>query len=105
MKKPILVFLIILNLVLKTLRLEAPTVLLRFFGDSRHGLSPATAGIGVWLNGVGQARMYRTAEQMKGRTRLHRCREGILVNNGTRIEGVLIRIGSRGQDTKCVVIS
>ena len=43
------------------------------------------------------AGMYGTAEQMNGRTRLHRCREGIPVNNGTRIEGELVRIGSRGQ--------
>jgi len=41
-----------------------------------HGLPPITAGIGVWLDGVGQAGMYGTAEQMNGRTRLHRCREG-----------------------------
>jgi len=70
-----------------------------------HGLPPITAGIGVWLDGVGQAGMYGTAEQMNGRARLHRCREGIPVNNGTRIEGVLVRIGLRGQDTKCVAIS
>ena len=44
------------------------------------------------------AGMYGTAEQMNGRTRLHRCQEGIPVNNGTRIEGVLVRIGSRRQD-------
>jgi len=48
----------------------------------------------MWLDAVGQAGMYRTAERMNGRTILHRCREGIPVNNGTRIEGVLIRIGS-----------
>jgi len=43
----------------------------------------------------------------KDETSLHRCREGIPVNNGTRIEGVslLVRIGSRGQDTKCVAVS
>ena len=35
-----------------------------------HGLPPVTAGIGVWLDGVGRAGMYRTAEQMNGRTRL-----------------------------------
>jgi len=58
-----------------------------------------------WLDGVGQAGMYATAERMNGRTRLHTCWEGIPVNNGTRIEGVLVRIGSRGQDTKCVAIS
>jgi len=61
-----------------------------------HGLPPVTAGIGVWLDGVGQAGMYGTVEQMNGRTRLHRCWEGISVNNVTRI--VLVRIGSRGQD-------
>jgi len=27
-----------------------------------HGLPPVTAGIGVWLDGVGQAGMYGTAE-------------------------------------------
>ena len=35
--------------------------LLRFFGSSvkaGHGLSPLTVGIGVWLDGVGQAEMY-----------------------------------------------
>jgi len=37
--------------------------------------------------------------------RLHWCQKGIAVNNGTRIKGVLVRIGSRGQDTKCVDIS
>jgi len=42
----------------------------------------------VWLDGVGQAGTYGTAERMNGRTRLHRCREGIPVDNGTRIEGV-----------------
>jgi len=70
-----------------------------------HGLPPVTAGIGVWLDGVGQAAMYGTAERMNGRTRLHRCQEGIPVNNGARIEGVLVRIGSRREYTKCVVIS
>ena len=53
------------------------SILLRFFGSSviaGHGLPPVTAGIGVWLDGVGQAGMYRTAERMNGRTRLHRCR-------------------------------
>jgi len=70
-----------------------------------HGLPPVTAGIGVWLDGVGQAGMYGRAERMNGRTRLHRCREGIPINNGTRIEGVLVRIGSREQDTECVAIS
>ena len=33
-------------------------------------LPPVTAGIGVWLDGVGQAGMYRTAERMSGRTRV-----------------------------------
>jgi len=33
-----------------------------------HGLPPVTAGIGVWLDGVGQAGMYHTAERMNGRT-------------------------------------
>ena len=47
--------------------------------------------------GVGQAEMHDAAERMNGRTRLHRCWEGIPVNNGTKI-GVLVRIGSRGQD-------
>jgi len=78
------------------------------FGSSviaGHGLPPVTAGIGVWLDGVGQAGTYGTAERMNGRTRLHRCRQGIPVNNGTRIEGVLVRICSRGQDTKCVASS
>jgi len=70
-----------------------------------HGLPPVAAGIGVWLDGVGQAGMYVTEERMNGRTRLHRCLEGIPINNGTRIEGALVRIGSRGQDTKCVAIS
>jgi len=70
-----------------------------------YGLPSVTAGIGVWLDGDGQAGMYRRAERMNGRTRLHRCRKGIPVNNGTRIEGVLVRIGSRGQDTKCFAIS
>jgi len=64
-----------------------------------HGLPPVNAGIGVWLDGVGQAGMYGIAERMNGRTRLHRCQEGIPINNGTRIEGVLVRIDSRGQDT------
>ena len=48
-----------------------------FFGCSviaGHGLPPVTAGIGVWLDGVGQAGIYRTAERMNGGTRLHRCR-------------------------------
>ena len=79
----------------------------QFFGSSvkaGHGLPPVTAGIGVWSDGVGQAGKYGTAEQMNGRTRLHRCRQGIPVNNGTRI-GVLVRTGSRGQDTKCVAIN
>jgi len=31
-----------------------------------YGLPPVTAGIGVWLAGVGQAGMYGTAERMKG---------------------------------------
>jgi len=35
---------------------------------------------------------------MNGRTRLHRFWEGIPVNNCTMIEGVFVRIGSRGQD-------
>ena len=70
-----------------------------------HGLPPVTAGIRVWLDGVGQAGTYGTAERMNGRTRLHRCGEGVPINNGTRIEGVLVRIGSRRQDTKCVAIS
>jgi len=67
-----------------------------FFGSSviaGHGLPPVTAGIGVWLDGVGQVGMYYIAEQMSKRTRLHRRQEGIPVNNGTRIEGVLVRIG------------
>ena len=85
------------------------SILLRFFGSSviaGRGLPSVTAGIGVWLDGVGQAGMCRTAERMNGRTRLHRCREGIPVNSGARIEGVLVlRIGSRGQDVKCVAIS
>jgi len=63
-----------------------------------YGLPPVTAGIGVWLDGVGQTGMYGTAERMNGRTRHHRCRQGITINNGTRIEGVLARIGSRRQD-------
>ena len=29
-----------------------------------HGLPPVTAGIGVWLDGVGQAGMYGTAERI-----------------------------------------
>jgi len=48
-----------------------------FFSSSvitSHGLLPVTAGIGVWLDGVGQAGTYRTSERMNGRTRLHRCR-------------------------------
>jgi len=45
--------------------------------------------------------MYGTAERMNGRTRLHRYREGIPVNNGTRIEELLVRIGSRGRDKMC----
>jgi len=64
--------------------------------------TPVTAGIGVWLDGVGQAGMYRTAERMTRRTRLHRCREGIPVNNGTRIEGVLVRISSM---LNCLLVS
>jgi len=32
---------------------------------------------------------------MNGRTRLHRCWESIQVNNGTRIEGVLVRVSGR----------
>jgi len=78
-----------------------------FFGSSvivGHGLPPVTARIGVWLDGVGQAGTYHTAERNNGRTRLHRCRQGIPVNSGTRLEGVLVRIGSRGQDTQCVAI-
>jgi len=43
-------------------------------------MPPVTAGIGVWLDGVRQAGMYDTAERMNGRTRLHRCQEGIPVN-------------------------
>jgi len=81
------------------------SVLLRFFGDSRPWVATVTAGIRVWLDGVGEAGMYRTAERMNGRTRLHRCREGIPVNKSTRIQGLLVRIGSREQDTKCVAIS
>ena len=76
------------------------------FGSSviaGHGLPPVTAVIEVWLDGVGQAGMYGTVEWMNGR-RLHRCRQGIPINNGTRIE-VLVRISSRGQNTKCVAIS
>ena len=83
-------------------------VWLRLFCSSviaGHSLPPVTAGIGVWLDGVGQAGMYRTVERMNGRTRIHRCQEDIAVSNGTRIEGVLVRIGSRGQDTKYVAIS
>ena len=60
-----------------------------------YGLPPVTAGIGVWLAGVGQAGMYGTAERMHGRTRLYRCWESIPVNNGTRIERVLISILDR----------
>ena len=74
------------------------------FGSSvtaGHGWPPVTAGIGEWLDGVGQAGMYRTEEQMNGRTRLHRFWEGIPVNNCTMIEGVFVRIGSRGQDKMC----
>jgi len=44
------------------------------FGSSviaGHGLPPVTAGIGVWLDGVGQAGMYRTAERMNGRVMLN----------------------------------
>jgi len=63
-------------------------------------LPPVTAGIGVWLDRVGQAGTYGTTEEMNGRTRLYRCQEGIPISNGTRIEGVLVRIGSRRQDTK-----
>jgi len=70
-----------------------------------HALPSVTVGIRVWLDAVGQAGTYGTAERMNGRTRLHRCREGIPVNNGKRIEGVLVRINTRRQDTKCVVIS
>ena len=47
---------------------------LLFFGSSviaGHGLPLVTAGIGVWLDGVGLAGIYRTAERMNGRTRLH----------------------------------
>jgi len=40
-----------------------------------HVLPPATAGIGVWLDGVGQAGMYRTAERMSGRTRVRKLDE------------------------------
>jgi len=70
-----------------------------------HVLPPVTAGIGVWLDGVGQAGTYGTAERINGRTRLHRCQEGVPINNCARIEGVLVRINTRRQDTKCVVIS
>jgi len=55
------------------------------FGSSviaGHGLSSVTAGIGVWLDGVGQAGTYGTAERMNGRTRLHRCRQDVPINNG-----------------------
>ena len=58
-----------------------------------------------WLDGVGRAGTYGTAERMNGRTRLHRCREGIPINNCARIEGILVRINTRRQDTKCVIIS
>jgi len=51
--------------------------------------TPVAAGIGVWLDGVGQVGTYRTAEQMNGRTRLRRCREGVPISNGTRIAEVL----------------
>jgi len=80
---------------------------LALFGSSLkagHGLPPITAGIAVWLDGVGRAGTYGTAERMNGRTRLHRCREGVPINNCAMV-GVLVRIGSRRQDTKCVVIS
>jgi len=56
----------------------------RSFGSSvkaGHGLPPVTAGIGVWLDGVGQAGTYGAAERMNGRTRLHRCQEGVPINN------------------------
>jgi len=80
-----------------------------FFGSSviaGHGLPPVTAVIGVWLDGVGEAGTYGTVERMKnGRTRLHRCWDGIPINNCARLEGVLVRINMRRHDTKCVVIS
>jgi len=56
-----------------------------FFGSlvkAGHGLPPVTAGIGVWLDGVGRAGTYGTAERMNGRTRLHRCREGVPIVRG-----------------------
>jgi len=52
-----------------------------FFGSSvkaGHVLPPVSAGVGVWLDGVGQAGMYGTVEQMNGRTRLQRCRDLLL---------------------------
>jgi len=72
-----------------------------FFGSSvtaGHGLPPVTAVIGVWLDGDGQAGTYGTVEQMNGRTRLHRCRESIPINNCARLEGVLVRINMRRHD-------
>jgi len=86
---------------------RAPTTpRLRLFGDSRPWVAARYCrDRSAWLDGVGQAGIYGRAERMNGRTRLHRCREGIPVNNSTGIEGVVVRIGSRGQDTKCVAIS
>jgi len=60
-----------------------------------HGLPPVTAGIGVWLDGVGGDGTYGTAERMNGRTRLHRCREGVPINNCARIEGLLEKTGHK----------
>jgi len=51
----------------------------------------------VWLDGVGRAGTYGTAERMNGRTRLHRCWESIPINNCARI-GVLVRINTRRRD-------
>jgi len=51
-------------------------LVLRFFGDSRPWVATVTAGIRVWLDGVGQAGMHGTAEQMNGRT----CKSALLYN-------------------------
>jgi len=48
--------------------------------------------------------MYGTAERMNGRTRLHRCWDSIPVNNGTRIEGILVRVSGRIKVIICMSV-
>jgi len=80
------------------------------FGSSvkaSHGLPPVTAGIGVWLDGVGRAGTYSTAERMNGKKRLHRCRKGVPISNATRIKyrSTCNDRFEKTIGTKCVAIS